>query len=164
MENDKKEGETCYAYVDAEMAQFEEVGGTCSNKDNIDEACCTPRSITIGLMYVIGMSFLNQWGNFQIAAPYIGSVLVLVTAFPLGHLWTLIVPKSKPFTLKEHGFILVMANVAFMYQSIFLYATLTTLKVLERENSSFAYYFFYALSIQFLGFGLAGKIYFNNKR
>jgi hypothetical protein len=51
-----------------------------------------------------------------------------------------------------------------MYQSIFLYATLTTLKVLERENSSFAYYFFYALSIQFLGFGLAGKIYFNNKR
>ncbi len=161
---DKKESETCPAYVDAEMAQFEEVAGTCSNKDNIDEACCTVRSITIGLMYVIGMSYFQQWANFQswvnlpIMAPFLGPVLVIVTSFPIGHLWTLIVPKSKPFTLKEHGFILVMANVAYMYQSIFIYATLTTLKVLEREQSNFAYYFFFILSIQFLGFGLAGKI------
>lgn len=154
--NEKKEGETCYAYVDAEMAQFEEVAGTCSNKDNVDEACCTVRSITIGLMYVVGMSYFHAWVNFQNFAPYIGSVLVTITAFPLGHLWTLIVPKCKAFTLKEHGFILVMANVAYMYQSVFVYATLTTLKVLEREDNNFAYYFFFVLSIQFLGFGLAG--------
>ncbi|CAF5194934.1 unnamed protein product, partial [Rotaria magnacalcarata] len=153
---DKKEEETCYAYVDAEMAQFEEVAGTCSNKDNVDEQCCTVRSVTIGLMYVIGMSYLNQWGNFQNMAPFIASVLVIVSSFPLGHLWTLIVPGSKKFTLKEHAFILVMGNVAYMYNSVFIYATLTTLKVLEREDVNFAYYFFFVLSIQFLGFGLAG--------
>jgi hypothetical protein len=45
-----------------------------------------------------------------------------------------------------------------MYQSVFIYATLTTLRVLENENNSFAYYFFFILSIQFLGFGLAGFI------
>jgi hypothetical protein len=56
---DKKDGETCYAYVDAEMAQFEEVLGTCSNKDNVKEACCTPRSVTIGLLFVVGMSYLH---------------------------------------------------------------------------------------------------------
>ena len=154
MENKK---ETCYAYVDAEMAQFEEVAGTCPNKDNVDEECCTVRSVTIGLIFVIGMSYLHQWANFQIMRPFIGSVLVIVLAYPLGHLWTLLVPKSKRFTLKEHGFILVMANVAYMYHSVFIYATLTTLKVLERDNLNFAYYFFFVLSIQFLGFGLAGK-------
>ncbi|CAF1102250.1 unnamed protein product [Adineta steineri] len=154
--SEKKDGETCYAYVDAEMAQFEEVAGTCSNKDNIDEACCTVRSVTIGLLYVVGMSYLHQWGNFQIAAPFISSVLVIVSSYPMGHLWTLIVPRAKPFTMKEHGFILVMANVAYMFNSVFIYATLTTLKVLEREKVNFAYYFFFMLSIQFLGFGLAG--------
>ncbi|CAF2915455.1 unnamed protein product [Rotaria sp. Silwood2] len=153
---DKKEEETCYAYVDAEMAQFEEVAGTCSNKDNEKELCCTVRSVTIGLIFVIGMSYLHQWGNFQKMAPFISSVLVIVVAYPLGYLWQLIVPKSKPFTLKEHGFILVMANVAYMYNSVFIYATLTTLKVLENEKVNFAYYFFFVLSIQFLGFGLAG--------
>ena len=153
---EKKDGETCYAYVDAEMAQFEEVGGTCSNKDNVDEACCTPRSVTIGLIYVLAMSLLHQWANFQTIGPFISSVLVIVTAFPLGHLWTLVVPRSPPFTLKEHGFILIMANVAYTYHSVFLYATLSTLKVLERDNANFAYYFFFVLSIQFLGFGLAG--------
>jgi hypothetical protein len=162
---DKKEGETCYAYVDADMAQFEEVAGTCSNKDNVDEACCTPRSLTIGLLYVFGMSYLHQWTNFQLNGIFISSILVIVSSFPLGHLWTLIIPKSKPFTLKEHGFILIMANVAYMYYSVFVYVTLTTLKVLENENDNFVYYFFFMLSIQFLGFGLAGidlkKINFN---
>ena len=155
-ENLKKEGETCYAYVDAEMAQFEEVAGTCSNKDNKDEDCCTPRSIFIGLLYVFGMSYLHQWTIFQSYSIFISSVLVIVTSFPLGHFWTKIIPRSNKFTLKEHGFILVMANVAYMYYSVFQYATLTTLKVLEKEKDSFAYFFFFALSIQFLGFGLAG--------
>ena len=139
---DKKVDETCYAYVDAEMAQFEEVAGTCSNKDNPDEPCLTVRSVTLGLIFVIGMSAFHQWWNFQSTTPFISSVLVIVLAYPLGHLWTLVVPKSNPFTLKEHAFIVVMANVAYMYQSVFIYATLTTLRVLERENLSFAYYFF----------------------
>jgi hypothetical protein len=157
MENStKKEMETCYAYVDAEMAQFEEVAGTCSNKDNPEENCCTIRSVILGLMFVLSMSYLHQWANFQVMGPFISSVLVIVLAFPLGHLWTKFVPKSTPFTMKEHGFILVMANVAFMYHSVFIYATLTTLKVLERDRLNFIYYFFFALSIQFLGFGLAG--------
>ena len=160
--DEKKEGATCYAYVDAEMAQFEEVAGTCSNKDDINEACCTVRSVIIGLIYVIVMSFLHQWGNFQKMAPFVSSVLVIVTSYPFGYLWSKIIPKSKPFTLKEHGFILVMANVAYMFNSVFIYATLTTIKVLERDQINFAYYFFFMLSIQFLGFGLAGLVFVDN--
>jgi hypothetical protein len=151
-----KQDETCHTYVDAEMTQFEEVAGTCSNKDDFQQATCTIRSVTIGLLLVFGMSYLHQWANFQLMGPYIASVLVIVVSFPLGRLWARFVPQSKPFTLKEHGFILVMANVAYMYHSVFIYATLTTLRVLERDDLPFAYYFFFGLAIQFLGFGLAG--------
>ncbi|UJR18574.1 hypothetical protein I4U23_005481 [Adineta vaga] len=149
---------TSYDYIEAEMAQFEEVGGICSNKDDVNEACCTVRSVVLGLIFVVGMSFFHQWGAVQIAGSYISSILVIVLVFPLGHLWTLIVPKSQPFTVKEHGFVLVMANTAWMYYSVFTYATLTTLKVLERDNLSFPYYFFFVLALQFLGFGLAGVL------
>jgi len=145
------------AYTEAEMTQFEEVGGTCSNKDNPDEACCTIRSVVIGFIFVLGMSYLHQWSNFQPTGTFISSVLSIVSVFPIGQLWAKVVPYSKPFTLKEHGFILIMTNVAWMYYSTFTYATLSTLKVLELDNKNFAYYFFFVLSIQFLGFGLAGK-------
>jgi hypothetical protein len=142
------------------MTQFEEVAGTCSNKDNVDEACCTVRSVVIGLVFVLGMSYLHQWSNFQLTSSFIAPVLVIILVFPVGHLWTFIVPRAKPFTMKEHGFVLIMTNVAWMYYSVFTYATLSTLKVLELDNLNFAYYFFLVLSLQFLGFGLAGKTCF----
>ncbi|CAF0880365.1 unnamed protein product [Adineta steineri] len=145
------------AYTEAEMTQFEEVGGTCSNKDNPDEACCTVRSVVIGLVFVLGMSYLHQWTNFQLTGTFISSALTVVLVYPFGILWAKVVPYAKPFTLKEHGFIMIMTNVAWMYYSTFTYATLSTLKVLELDNLNFAYYFGFVLSIQFLGFGLAGK-------
>ncbi|CAF1044874.1 unnamed protein product [Rotaria sp. Silwood1] len=148
--------DTCHAYVDAEMSQFEEVGGICSNKDNVDEQCCTIRSITIGIMFVMGMTFLQQWGDFQQSSTLIFSITVLIFAYPLGYLWSLIIPNSEKFTLKEHGLILVMANVAYMYNSIYIHSTITTLKAFEEENIHFVYYFFFVLSIQFLGFGATG--------
>ena len=57
-------------YVDPEMTQFEEVGGTCSNKDNPDEACCTVRSVVIGLVFVICTAYLHQWTLFTYSDTY----------------------------------------------------------------------------------------------
>ena len=148
--------EICYGYVDGEMAQFEEVAGTCSNKDRPDEPALTWRSVIIGSIFVLGMSAFHQWANYQTMTPYIASILVILLTHPLGLLWQRLRPSSSVFTLKEHAVILIMSNVAYMYQSVFIYSTLTTLKVLERDSLNFAYYFFFILSIQFLGFGLAG--------
>ena len=151
-----KSDDVCFGYIDGEMAQFEEVAGTCSNRDNVSEACCTVRSVVLGLFFVLWISVFHQWANFQSYPPFISSILVIVLSYPCGCLWAKIIPRSGRFTLKENGFILVMGNVAYMYHSVFIYATLTTLKVLERDQLSFLYYFFFILSIQFLGFGLAG--------
>lgn len=156
-EKDHQPSVLLHSYVEPEMTQFEEVAGTCSNKDNTEEACLTVRSIVIGLIFVLGMSYLHQWSNFQPTSSFISPIMVIVLVYPVGQLWTWIIPRAKPFTMKEHGFVLLMTNVAWMYYSVFTYATLTTLKVLELDDISFAYYFFFVLALQFLGFGLAGK-------
>ncbi|CAF3702453.1 unnamed protein product [Rotaria sordida] len=127
-----------------------------TQENRIDNECCTIRSITIGLTFVIGMTFLHQWGNFQKSSILIFSISVVIVAYPLGYLWSLIIPNSKKFTLKEHGLILVMANVAYMHNSVYIHSTITTLKAFDGKHIHFGYYFFFVLSIQFLGFGATG--------
>ena len=144
-------------YIDPEMTQFEEVGGTCSNRDNFDEACCTVRSVVIGLVFVITTSFLHQWTVYTYTDTYIGPMLVTLLIYPIGHLWTYVVPQAKPFTQKEHAFSLIMTNVSWMYYLQFNFATSAALPLLENDELNFANYFFLILGFQFLGFGLAGK-------
>ncbi len=144
-------------YIDPEMTQFEEVGGTCSNKDDPDEVCCTVRSIVLGLVFVICISYLHQWTVYTYSSTYICPMLAILLIYPLGQLWASVIPNAKPFTQKEHGFVLIMSNVSWMYYLQFNYATSATLPLLETDNLNFANYFFLVLAFQFLGFGLAGK-------
>ncbi|CAF1172317.1 unnamed protein product [Adineta steineri] len=145
-------------YIDPEMTQFEEVGGTCSNRDNPDEICCTVRSIVIGIVFVIGISFLHQWTVYTYTSTYIGPMLAIIITYPVGHLWAYVIPNAKPFTQKEHGLILVMTNVAWMYYLQFNFAVSAALPILENDKKNFANYFFLVLAFQFLGFGLAGVL------
>ncbi|UJR09077.1 hypothetical protein I4U23_013324 [Adineta vaga] len=145
-------------YIDSEMTQFEEVGGTCSNRDNFDEPCCTVRSVVIGLIFVIATSYLHQWTVYTFSDTYIGPMLVILLIYPVGRLWEYIVPNSKPFTQKEHGFALIMTNVSWIFFLQFNFATSAALPLLENDKLNFANYFFLVLAFQFLGFGLAGVL------
>jgi hypothetical protein len=151
------EPDLSYLYADAEMTQFEEVGATCSNKDNVNEACCTVRSIVLGLVFVVGISYLHQWTKYTYTSTYIGPALAILLIFPFGNLWTFVIPNAKPFTQKEHGLALIMTNVSWTYFSVFNYATAAALPLLETDKLNFVNYFFVVLALQFLGFGLAGK-------
>lgn len=146
-----------YLYADTEMTQSEEVAATCSNKDNVNEVCFTVRSVVIGFVFVIIMAFLHQWSKFTYSSTYISPILAIMMTFFIGNLWTFIVPKAHTFTQKEHGLILIMTNVAWMYFNVFNYATSAALSLLENDNRNFALYFFLVIALQFLGFGLAGK-------
>ncbi|UJR07344.1 hypothetical protein I4U23_011630 [Adineta vaga] len=145
-----------YLYSDGEITQFEEVAGTCSNKDNFDEDCCTIRSISIGTIFVVGISYLHQWTKYTYSNTYISPILSIILSYPFGHLWTWIVPNSTKFTQKEHGLILIMTNIAWMYFTVFNYATSATIPLLEYDNRNFVHYFFLVVALQFIGFGLAG--------
>ncbi|CAF0909388.1 unnamed protein product [Adineta ricciae] len=145
-------------YIDAEMTQFEEVGGTCANRDNFDEDCFTVRSVVIGLIFVIATSYLHQWTVYTFSRTYIGPMLVIMLIYLIGHLWAYVVPKAKPFTQKEHALALVMANVSYMYYLQFNFATAAAIPLLENDYLNFVNYFFLVLAFQFLGFGLAGVL------
>ncbi|CAF3157265.1 unnamed protein product, partial [Rotaria sp. Silwood2] len=149
------EADVLHLYANTDMTQFEEMAGTCSNKDNVDEACFTVRSIVIGIVFVISISVLHQWSNFTYSTAYIGPALSILLIFPFGHLWTLVVPHAKPFTQKEHGLVLIMTNISWMYFSVFHYALSAALPLLEYDKLNFANYFFIVLALQFLGLGLA---------
>ena len=146
-------------HIDAEMTQFEEVGGTCANRDNFDEDCFTVRSVVIGLIFVISTSYLHQWTVYTFSRTYISPMLVIMLIYPIGHLWAYAVPKAKPFTQKEHALALVMANVSYMYYLQFNFATAAALPLLENDNLNFVNYLFLILGFQFLGFGLAGTFH-----
>jgi NADH:ubiquinone oxidoreductase subunit 2 (subunit N) len=72
-----------HLYYDAEQSSFEEVAGMCSNKDNSDIPCLTIRSFTIGLMFVIGMSYIHMWMYSVYAAPLIHPMLIILASHVL---------------------------------------------------------------------------------
>jgi hypothetical protein len=153
---------TIHLYCDAEQSSFEEVAGTCSNKDNPDMRCLTIRSITIGLIFVIGMSFLHMWIYSSPAAPLIHPVLVILISHVIGKIWSLI-PWQRvnggPWTIKEHAVVLIMGYIAWMFFQVYSFSTITYLQYRERQtNFKFVYSFFIIIALQFFGFGLAGEL------
>jgi hypothetical protein len=147
-----------YIYGDVEMTELEEAPATCSNKDNIDELCFTVRSILIGILFVIAISCLHQWTRFSYNSIYIGQILGILLIFPFGQIWTLVVPKTMPFTQKEHGLIFIMINISWAYFSVFNYTKAVAVPLSKDNKPNFVYYFFLVLALQFIGLGLAGNI------
>ena len=151
-----------HLYCDAEQSSFEEVGGVCPNKDNPEIPCLTIRSVTLGTAFVIGMSVLHMWLYSSPAAPLIHPVLVILVAHALGKLWSWI-PWEKinggPWTVKEHTVVVIMGNIAWMFFQVYSFLTITYLQYRERQKDfKFEYSFFIIIALQFLGFGLAGKL------
>jgi len=150
-----------HLYYDAEQSSFEEVAGVCSNKDDPEMRCLTVRSITIGLMFVIGMSILHMWLYTSPAAPLIHPVLVILASHIVGKIWSLIPWQTiggGPWTIKEHTIVLIMGNIAWMFFQVYSFLTITYLQYRERQSDyKFIYSFLIIIAIQFLGFGLAGE-------
>ncbi len=151
-----------HLYYDAEQSSFEEVAGTCPNKDNPDMRCLTVRSITIRLIFVVGMSVLHMWLYSSHAAPLIHPVLVILTSHIFGRIWSLIpwqMINGGPWTIKEHTIVLIMANIAWMFFEVYSFLTITYVQYKERQRDfKFIYNFLIIIAIQFLGFGLAGEL------
>jgi hypothetical protein len=151
-----------YLYYDAEQSSFEEVAGICPNKDDSEMRCLTVRSITIGLIFVIGMSILHMWLYTSPAVTLMHPVLVILTSHIFGRIWSLIPWKTLnggPWTIKEHAVVLIMGSIAWMFFQVYSFLTITYLQFRERQPTyKFIYSFLIIIAIQFLGFGLAGTL------
>lgn len=144
----------CHLYYDSEQTSFEEVDFTVSNKDDTSMPSLTVRSVLLGLMYVLGMSFLHQWTYTAQYRFYIGPYLVIVTAHLLGRLPMLF--KKSRFSLKEETIVLLMSNVAWNFTSQYQYSTASFIFQIDREKFEYVHIVFIALAVQVAGYGFAG--------
>jgi len=104
---------------------YAEVRAVVSNKDDTSAPAGTIRAWTIGLVFVVLLSFVNQLFSVRQPAIRLDAAVVQLLSFPIGKAWERWLPvgefavfgarlKLNPgkFTQKEHMLISIMANVA----------------------------------------------------
>ncbi|UJR07435.1 hypothetical protein I4U23_011721 [Adineta vaga] len=144
-----------HVYCDAEQTTFEEVAGICLNKDDRTMKSLTIRSFTIGFLFICFMSFYHMWYYVTKLYALITPVTVILISHLMAKIWSRI--NGVSWTMKEHTIVLLMTNVAWTFSVVYDISVISYLEYQERIPSfQFIYMFFFVVSIQFLGFGLAG--------
>ena len=144
-----------HAYYDGEQTTFEEVAGICLNKDDPTMPSITIRSFLIGLVFVLIMSFYHMWYYVTNLYAVVTPVLAILISHIIGKVSMLF--GSKPWTMKEHTIVLIMSNISWTFAVVYDISVISFLEYQEqRETFHFIHMFFFVVSIQFIGFGLAG--------
>ncbi|CAF1285171.1 unnamed protein product [Didymodactylos carnosus] len=112
-------------YTDADQASFEETASIVSNKDQFEMKCSTFRSWTIGILFTVLISTVNQYFYYQTQSYAFSYYLVFLLAYPIGKFLAWCLPtKAIPiwkwkfslnpclFTIKEHALIVFMSLTA----------------------------------------------------
>ena len=148
--------EFCALYYDAEQSSFEEVNSTVPNKDDPSMNCLTWRSLSLGIIYVFGISYLHQWTYTAVYRFSIGSILVIGTAHLINRFLKLI--KITPLTIKEETVILLMSNVCICFNHQYQYSTHGLLLQMNESRFTYARMLFFVVALQFAGYGYAGVL------
>jgi hypothetical protein len=145
-----------YLHGHPEQPSIEEVARVCPTEDDTNIRSLTIRSLIIGLVFVLGMSFYHMWYYFTDLYAEITPVIVVLLAHVVGKIWAMI--DNDPWTMKEHTVVLIMSNIAWTFAEVYDFSALSFLEYQERTQSfQFIHLFFFVIAIQFLGFGLAGE-------
>ncbi|KAL4905496.1 hypothetical protein BDW74DRAFT_167723 [Aspergillus multicolor] len=154
-----------------ENSPYAEVRAVVSNKDDESTPAGTIRAWTIGLLFVIVLSFVNQLFSVRQPAIRIEGAVVQLLSYPLGKAWERWLPtggfalfgsalKLNPgkFTQKEHMLISIMANVASgLPHSRYIIFTTWMKKYFNMPFAgSFGFQVCVSLSMNLMGYGLAG--------
>ncbi|CAF1628459.1 unnamed protein product, partial [Didymodactylos carnosus] len=70
-------------YINAEQHSYEEIAGIVSNKDDLNMLCLTLRSWTIGILFAILISTVNQYFEYRTKTYSFSASLVLLLAYPI---------------------------------------------------------------------------------
>ncbi|KAL4928339.1 OPT oligopeptide transporter protein-domain-containing protein [Aspergillus undulatus] len=154
-----------------ENSPYAEVRAVVSNKDDDCTPAGTIRAWTIGLFFVVLLSFVNQLFSVRQPAIRVEGAVVQLLSFPLGRAWEKWLPvgefalfgatlKLNPgkFNQKEHMLISIMANVASaLPHSRYIIFTTWMEKYFNMPfASSFGFQICVSLSMNLMGYGLAG--------
>ncbi|KAL2843776.1 OPT oligopeptide transporter protein-domain-containing protein [Aspergillus pseudodeflectus] len=154
-----------------ENSPYAEVRAVVSNKDDVSSPAGTIRAWTIGLLFVVLLSFVNQLFSVRQPAIRVEGAVVQLLSFPLGKAWEKWLPvgefslfghtlKLNPgkFNQKEHMLISIMANVAsaLPHSRYIIFTTWMERYFNMPFASSFGFQVCVSLSMNLMGFGLAG--------
>ncbi|KAJ5305625.1 uncharacterized protein N7443_005285 [Penicillium atrosanguineum] len=111
-----REAEKILPY-DADDSPFPEVRAVIQPVDDLSLPVSTARMWTIGLIFTIVGSGLNQFFSLRQPSVTISALVAQLLAFPLGCAWAKWMPlgalnPDRHFNIKEHGLITIMANVS----------------------------------------------------
>ncbi|KAI5123186.1 hypothetical protein M0805_003953 [Coniferiporia weirii] len=142
---------------------YPEVRSAVANTDEPDMPVSTIRSWVIGLIFAVVISGLNQFFFFRFPSVTVGALVAQLLAFPVGRVWTRIMPNVSifglqvnpgPYTVKEHVLSTIMATVA----SGSAYATdiVAVQRVYYNQVYNFSYQWMVVMSTQLIGFSIGG--------
>ncbi|KAJ5087396.1 hypothetical protein N7456_011012 [Penicillium angulare] len=102
---------------DADDSPFPEVRAVIQPVDDLSLPVNTIRMWTIGLIFTIVGSGLNQFFSLRQPSVTISALVAQLLAFPVGCAWARWMPlgvlnPDRHFNIKEHGLITIMANVS----------------------------------------------------
>ncbi|PVF96622.1 OPT-domain-containing protein [Serendipita vermifera] len=140
---------------------YVEVRAVVSNTDDVNEACSTIRSWTLGILLACFGAIINQLFDLRQPSIYIDQIVAQLLAYPLGKLWADYFPSiinPGKFTRKEHMLITVMANVSFQvgYAGNIILVQIIPTFFNQQWAKNFGYQITLSLSFQLIGYGLAG--------
>jgi hypothetical protein len=156
------------SHIESEQYSYEEIEGVISNKDDTSTLCFTFRACFIGLLLVLVRSIFHTYFLFRTLPYILASIHFYLAAYPLGRFLAFVLPRRiftrwnlslnpGPFTSKEHMLIELMTLSTDAGSGIGLLAIrrfTVTRKLLHPVVT-----IIYLISIQGVGFGLAGRTY-----
>ncbi|KAK5805807.1 hypothetical protein VI817_000065 [Penicillium citrinum] len=144
---------------DADDSPFPEVRAVVQPIDDRSLPVNTLRMWTIGLIFTIVGSGLNQFFSLRQPSVTISALVTQLLAFPLGCGWAKWMPlgrlnPDRHFNIKEHGLITIMANVSI--------GSAQATQIIEaavkfyKMPSNAGFELLLCITTQLFGFGLAG--------
>ncbi|KAG8672374.1 hypothetical protein FPOAC1_005641 [Fusarium poae] len=152
---------------------YPEVRAVVSNKDDPSTPAGTIRAWTIGLLFVIVQSFVNQLFSVRQPSIRLQAPVIQLLSYPLGKAWEKWLPVGEfslfgsqlqlnpgKFNQKEHMLISIMANVSTsLPHSRYIIFTSWLKKYFDLPFAAdFGFQICLSLSMNLLGFGLAGLV------
>ncbi|KAL2870690.1 small oligopeptide transporter, OPT family [Aspergillus lucknowensis] len=144
---------------EADDSPFPEVRAVVQPVDDATLPVNTARMWTIGILFTIIGSGLNQFFSLRQPSVTISALVAQLIAYPFGCAWARWMPlgllnPDRSFNIKEHGLITIMANVSFGSAA----ATQIIEAMLKFYNmpSQGGFQVLLCITTQMLGFGVAG--------
>ncbi|KAM4055624.1 OPT oligopeptide transporter protein [Hirsutella rhossiliensis] len=154
-------------------SRIAEVRAVVDNHDDPNTPVSTIRAWTLGCLFSVFLSFVNQLFSIRQPAIRFDTNIAQLLAFPLGKAWERWMPKyefTMPFTgqkvnlnpgrfnKKEHMLIAIMANTSrsLPYTNYIIWTQVLPQYFNQQYARNFGYMFLNAFATNFIGYGLAG--------